>query len=523
MGLRGVGPGRRKGEIVDSQALNAGRSAYREGDFATAQALLSAAKGPGEVNGEIDHLRGNALMRIGRYDEAARAYADALQDPSYGKAGALATNLGRAYLAAGKPEAAVTSLNQALNDRTYATPYKAQMALGEAYEALGQTREAGAAWRNAAIDESNPDPSAALARLGRSFMQLGRPMDAIEAYRTALDFSTPAASQNAVYADLGEAYVAANRMPEAQDAFSRALADGTYRLTATQQAASTASANALAAISARPQSDTDAMLQAAGYGTPSPYAAQGGSGAIDPLDPLGSSGEFIPSPEDTGFFEVSERDIMENARQRASVERKNKHTGLKVFIALLVVVILVAAAGAGLYFTGYGWPTQEAVVEGVFQSQTSGEDLSPYLASGLSEEEAAQIASLIPAGATISIDGVDRSMNESTVSLTATLAEGGTQSYLIELVREGIGWKISSVELSFDSLADAGTVDATITSDTSPATDSAEAAQDEGDIVSADEATDEVLGTDQSILEAGETTDQGSDAAAQPQEEEAAQ
>ena len=473
---------------MDSQAFEAGRRAYQNGDFVQASALLAQAKAPGEINGAVDHLRGNALMRLGLYEDAARAYGDALADESYGRVGALATNRGRAYLAAGQADAAIASLTQALSDASYPTPYKAQAALGEAYERLGQPREAGAAWRNAAIDESNPNPSLALTKLGGCFMQLGRPADAIEAYRTALDFSAPQASQNALYAELGEAYVAANRLTEAADAFGQAMADGTYQLTPNQQAAYAAAANAMRALGVTGRSETDAMLAAAGYGTPGGT----GAGAVDPLDPLGSSGEFIPSPEDTGFFEISEQDIVENAKQKAKVERKNKHTGLKVFIALLVIIGVLAACAVGLYTLGYGWPMQEDTVNGLFSASTTGEDPSTYLASGLSEDQIAAIESIIPAGATVTIDGVDRTMNSSTVTLTATLAEGGTQSYIVTLVREGIGWKVSDVQLSFDSLlgdgANSGTQDTT-TTDTALIDDGATTPIDDTSTTTIDQTT----------------------------------
>ena len=51
-------------------------------------------------------------------------------------------------------------------------------------------------------------------------MRLGRAVDAVEAYRTALDFTTPLEDQNRIWCDLALAYVAANRMNEAVDAFA---------------------------------------------------------------------------------------------------------------------------------------------------------------------------------------------------------------------------------------------------------------------------------------------------------------
>ena len=63
------------------------------------------------------------------------------------------------------------------------------------------------------------------------------------------------------------------------------------------------------------------------------------------------------------------------------------------------------------------------------------------------------IQAVLPKGATgVSIEGVDRSMDESTVLATATLSAGGEQSYLVTLVRDGLGWKVSSVTVEYPSL-----------------------------------------------------------------------
>lgn len=430
---------------MNQQAYEDGRTAYRRGDIAEAIAQLSLAKQPGEVSGSVDHLLGNCLMRQGRYPEAAQAYGDALRDPSYGNTGALACNRGRALLAAGQPQEAVASLTMALKDEEYATPYKANIALGNAQLKLGNAREAGVAFRNAAIDESNPDPSGALRSLGGCFMQMGRAIDAVEAYRTALDFAAPLASQNATYAELGLAYVAANRMPEAVDAFAQASSDGSYTLTPEQNAAYEAAQRAAVGLANGP-SETDALLAAAGYGT-------GSFEPVDPLDPLGKSGEFMPSPEDTGFFSVSENDLVAQERADRKVRRKHSHTGLKAFLIILLIMLVIAGVGGFAYFNGFGWPTQEAVSEQLFKEGASG-DVTGVLARTLTSEDAAQISSIIPASASsVKVTGVDRAMSRSTAHVTATLAAGGQQDYDVTLVREGIGWKVAGVKLAQSSLA----------------------------------------------------------------------
>ena len=297
---------------MNQQAYEFGKIAYQSGDWLGAVAKLGEAKAPGEACGEVDHLLGNAFMKLGQYESAASAYQGALADASYGKRGALSCNLGRALLAAGRTQDAVTALSNAVQDATYASPYKAYMALGGAYESLGDVRNAGMAYRNAAIDESNPSPAGALSKLGSCFMRLGRPVDAVEAYRTALDFTTPLQSQSQIYCDLGLAYVAANRMSEAVDAFDHAAADETFAFTPEAQASYDAARKAVAHVQSNRPSETDALLAAAGYGS------------YDPLDPTGASGELIPSAEDTGFFSVSEEDLVAQDMKERKVRRKHQ-------------------------------------------------------------------------------------------------------------------------------------------------------------------------------------------------------
>ena len=462
---------------MNQEAFQAGKAAYQQGNLVEAVSQLVAAKQPGEVSGQIDHLLGNCYMRLGRYDEAATCYADALHDSSYGQSGALACNRGRALMAAGKPQEAIASLTMATKDATYATPYKAYQALGSAYQALGDARNAGVAYRNAAIDESNPRPAGALAKLGGCFMLMGRAVDAIEAYRTALDFATPADDQNSVYAAMGLAYVAANRLPEAADAFARATADGTYQLSAEEHAASEAARKALAAKSDGP-SETDALLAAAGYGT---------AAGIDPLDPLGKSGEFMPSPEDTGFFSVTEEDLVAADKKNKKVRRKKKHTGLKVFIVLLILVIIIGGGGAYAYYRGYGWPTAESVSTGLFETASSGDDVSSYFAGSLSATAREKIQEALPADIKAAeVKGGDRNMRESTVLVSVTLDGGGSQNYEVGLVRDGLSWKVTKVSAVYASQD--GKTAVLSNSDNSTSTDGSAAA--EASSASVDGSTD---------------------------------
>ena len=270
-------------------------------------------------------------------------------------------------------------------------------------------------------------------------MGLNRPVDAVEAYRTALDFANPLDNSNKIYADLGLAYVAANRMSEAVDAFTHATADGSFVLSNQQQSAFDAARKAITAMASGKPSETDAFLQAAGYG------------AYDPLDPTGMSGELIPSAEDTGFFQITEQEIIEQDKKDKKIRRKHRHTGLKVFITILILLILAVGGAGYAYYRGYGWPTQQSVVQDIFNAKAQGTDIGRYVSSSVSSTTLQQISNSLPASSAVTINGVDQSMTHSTVNASVSLSNGGNVDYTIELVRDGIGWKVASVTTSYVS------------------------------------------------------------------------
>ncbi len=433
---------------MNAQVLEQARSAYRTGDFAAAAQLFSAAKEGDQPWGEADHLRGNSLMRLGRYAEAAAAYAVALKDDAYGKKGALLTNQGKALVAAGDLASAVSSFSAATQDASYATPYKAYLGLGSALEKLGNLTEAGVAYRQAAIDGTNPAPAGALASLGDCFVALQRPEDAIESYRTALDFAGPRDDVSAINAGLGCAYAAANRFSDALDAFTAATADGVYQLTADQAAARDRAQDALSA-SAAMMPATDAF-----------------DTAVAPLDPLGQSGNFMPDPSDTGFFTLSEHEMVQQDRAEAKVRRKHRHLGLKIFITILLILVVAGGGLAFAYTRGFGFPTQQDTLTKLFEAASSDAATDEFLASGLDDSQRAVIVASIPKDATATIEGMDAGMSESKATVKVALKQGGEMTYEVDFVREGLGWVVCSIASDFNV---SGDVDASAGTDESAA------------------------------------------------------
>lgn len=416
---------------MNNQVLEQARASYRTGDFAAAAQLFSAAKDPSEVCGEVDHLRGNSLMRLGRYEDAARAYDAALSDVAYGKRGALLTNQGKALVASGDLAAAVTAFTGATQDASYATPYKAYLGLGGALEKLGNLTEAGVAYRQAAIDGTNPAPASALASLGGCFVALQRPEDAIESYRTALDFIGPRDDARAINAGLGQAYVAASRFSDAVEVFDAATADGIYQLSPDQQEAYDRARDTLSAHAAM-------------------MPATGAIGGVDPLDPLGQSGNLIPDPSDTGFFTLSEHEMVQQDRAEMKVRRKHRHTGLKVFLVILLLLIIAGGAAAFAFTRGFGVPSQQDVLSDLFAAVSDGSETDEFLASGLDDGDRSLIEASIPVDATPTIKGMDAGMSETKATVSVKLKKGGEMTYEVDFVREGLGWAVSNIATDFN-------------------------------------------------------------------------
>ena len=97
---------------------------------------------------------------------------------------------------------------------------------------------------------------------------------------------------------------------------------------------------------------------------------------------------------------------------------------------------------------GYGYPTQESVVKGLFADT---ENASSYFVSSMSSDKVDDAMRGVVADSDVAIDGMDKSMSNSTVYVTASTPEGGEVSYTVSMVRDMLGWKVSGVQMTFAS------------------------------------------------------------------------
>ena len=452
---------------------------------------------PGEV-GLIYHQVGNCLTRLRSYYEAIEAYTKSVADNDYDAVGTVNCNLGMAYAALRDWQNAVKHFEIAVSDRNYPTPYKAYTGMGNALLKQGKSAEAGVAFREAALDEANPDPTKALLNLGVCFMALNRPADAVASYESALQFSMEPETRNKMYASLGQAYVATGQMEQAVSAFERAIADKTYYLS---DSASVDYQRAIAAIStgnsdstqALPPvdmsgldvlSDTTAVTSPSTTSEQEPYVIDEQAVSEDYYfaDQYAHQGD--PANNADYFFEASDQELEQWSKGVVKLERKRRSVGLKVLVVIILLVLAALGAGLFLYMQGYGYPTQEAMVEKLFEDPSSSE----VYVDGLTADDIRDYSTLIQPGSKAEVDGVTRGMTASTAYATATTPQGGQVTYEISMVRDLIGWKVSSVALYFARQHE-DTASASASSESAAASASASAASESASAASASAAS----------------------------------
>ncbi|MGI6031880.1 MAG: tetratricopeptide repeat protein [Coriobacteriales bacterium] len=171
----------------------------------------------------------------------------------------------------------------------------------------------------------------------------------------------------------------------------------------------------------------------------------------EPLVDLDATDTHMPSPENTEFFDRTEEQIVEDAREDRKKARKSRGVGLKVAILIVVLAILVVGAGAVAYVLGYGYPMQEDIARDFFAAAQSGSDTSQYWASDVDESSQNSQMAVLGDLTSYNVEAVSRSMSQTTVYVKGTLSEGGQVDYELVMSRNGISWAIEYIELYFPS------------------------------------------------------------------------
>ena len=120
---------------------------------------------------------------------------------------------------------------------------------------------------------------------------------------------------------------------------------------------------------------------------------------------------------------ASDEELEQWSRGLAKQERKRKNVGLKVLVVFVLLILLAFGAAVFAYTQGYGYPSQETVVKQLFADPSAAKE--NVIAKDVGDDKAAAMLELVPQDNDVTIDGMDKSMSDSTAYVTADLPEGG--------------------------------------------------------------------------------------------------
>jgi tetratricopeptide (TPR) repeat protein len=440
---------------MDERHLEQGEAAYAAGNWQhAALEFMAAVHGdPSEGAGHALHYAGNALVKLGRYGDAATVYRKASADTDYDKRSSVFANLGAALAADNLHEEALEAYTEALDSGDYPTPYKALQGKASALYGLGRFEEAAQAYRKAAWSEGNPDPGKALNNLGQSFMALSRPEEAIEAFKAALGIEGYAAKGKAT-ANLGLAYAAIGFFEEAAREFERARDELDYPLTGavleTYEAAVKRARSEHTGPIGEPIEDLERETV---EGWVTGEIPGSGSRPVESTGPI----ELIPGGDDEAtkrFFTITEGEMKDQDREARKAERVAKRTPKAIILRVLAVLLVLGLVGGGLagaFYMGYGYPTQEQTVTSLLNAYRDSANYTDFWVAVPTADVKQEMRALPAKFASYTISGVNRAASRSMVRVVVKLESGSTLSYDVNLAREGVGWKVIGLQNTFGS------------------------------------------------------------------------
>lgn len=156
------------------------------------------------------------------------------------------------------------------------------------------------------------------------------------------------------------------------------------------------------------------------------------------------TGEF-----ESAFFTITDEEMKEHdrdARRRERTEKREGRNPWKIVLGVLLVIAVLGGALVAAFFFGLGYPTQGMVVSGMLDAKADLESVESYWVAVPSSDVEKEMAK-IPPMSEYTIESVERSPRTSLVVVIVTPESGTPLTYEITLAREGVGWKVSGVEI----------------------------------------------------------------------------
>jgi hypothetical protein len=122
----------------------------------------------------------------------------------------------------------------------------------------------------------------------------------------------------------------------------------------------------------------------------------------------------------------------------------------RVLVTVVILAVLAGGFGGVLYF-GYGYPTQEQTVTSLLNAYEAGQPYAGYWVAVPQGDLQKQMMQLPARFTSFTITGVDRSALRSTARVRVRLSSGALLDYDVQLIREGVGWKVDGIHSLFNS------------------------------------------------------------------------
>jgi len=427
---------------VNQERFEQGQISYRCGQYAQAaqEFLESAEPGIARGNGAAFHQAGNAFLQLQRYADAITVYQNALRDDTYTKMSAIYSNMAIAYTKLGDFSAAAESYELAASYPECEKSYRCYLGAAQAQMKLGNIDKAAIAYKKAALDVENPNRPKALYNLALCLFELNQPLSALESLKVALDFPN-CENRGRVMAAIGIAYTMLDSDDEAVEIFRQAIATlGTEPMS---PAATQAFAEAQARIAAR-----EAALVAQAPSLTGEIRSIDTSAAMQTAAPYEHHAAVAIGAEQdvANYFAMSEADLIQQGKELSAGTSKGLWWKVLLGFFAGILVLALAALGAAYYF-GLGYPLAIDVVYGALDEYGAMNSVGEFWDT-TPERADAYMAQVVPLQAQYSIDDVEGRMNTNIIRVIAEDARGRQTILIFTLVRDGIGWKITSVTSS---------------------------------------------------------------------------
>jgi len=478
---------------VNTQKFSEAQEWYSAGEYRkSARLFLDAVeKGTPVGNGLAYHMAGNSFMHLKRYSDAIVVFEHALRDDTYSRRGAVEANLASAYVREEDYNSAIAHYESALALGDEKNAYRYYQGTAQVYMKQGEFELAAVAFKHAALNPFNPTPGKTLLNLGLAMMASGSAKGAIEAYQAALS-SPDYENKGRAMLNMGIAYHSLSKWQEAIDALEDArkqpgyqesemarttLEDAKYRLSLEAHVA--AADETIKAQESVHEEETIDPVEAYMRGIPLDSGEPKGAGeaneavtapvvghddldsadrdrpSLESDDAPGASasagGDLYPqrevkvgNAEDVErFFAISDQEAAMQSKIELKKER-SKFFWVKWALIIIVLVGGIGGGGAGLYFSGQGFPSAETTVTNLLESYATGHSISQYWTFD-TQAEIEERMIVVPIPENFIVYNVDSGPSLTTVNVSVTASNGDIMFFTFHLVREGIGWKVDEI------------------------------------------------------------------------------